>query len=45
MQFLIENWAIIVVLLILVIASVSMAYNFAKMPTARQIKAFKEWLK
>ena len=45
MKFLIENRAIIVVLFIIVIASVSMAYNFVKMPTATQIKALKEWLK
>ena len=44
MEYLIENWPIIVAALALIVVAVSSVVNFAKKPTEEQIKALKEWL-
>lgn len=45
MQFIVDNWYLIVAGIVLVVAAISLAVWFFKLPTATQIKNIKEWLK
>lgn len=45
MNYIIENWYLFVALAAVVTAFITLAVTYFKMPTAKQIEAFKEWLK
>lgn len=44
MDFIVENWYVIVALLAVVAVAVVLAVRFFKMPTANQLATVKEWL-
>lgn len=44
MDFIVENWYVIVALLAVVAVAVVLAVRFFKMPTAKQLATVKEWL-
>lgn len=44
MDFFVENWYVIVALLVVVAVAVVLAVRFFKMPTAKQLATVKEWL-
>ncbi len=44
MEFIVENWALIVALIAAVVAAVLYVVKFKNMPTAAQIEKVKEWL-
>ena len=44
MNYIIDNWYIIVALTAVLVAGVSISIKFFKKPTDEQIKALKEWL-
>lgn len=45
MNFIIDNWYIIVALIVLIVAVVIACIKFFEMPTKQQIATVKEWLK
>ena len=44
MEFIIDNWYIILALVVLLIVLVLLVYRFFKMPTAEQLASVREWL-
>lgn len=44
MDFIVENWYVIIALLAVVAVAVVLAVKFFKMPTAKQLATVKEWL-
>ncbi|KXL53514.1 hypothetical protein CLNEO_07400 [Anaerotignum neopropionicum] len=44
MMWLIENWFILVVGIAAIVIGVSVAYDFSKLPTQKQVEMIKEWL-
>lgn len=45
MEFLIDNWAIILALVVMIISVIAGIVTFFKLPTDKQIANLKEWLK
>lgn len=44
MEWIIDNWVLIVVAVAVVAAAIFAVYNFFKQPTSKQIQKVKEWL-
>ena len=44
MEYLVNNWPIIVAALAMVVVAVASIFNFSQKPSDEQIKALKEWL-
>lgn len=44
MEWIIDNWVLIIVAVAVVAAAIFAVYSFFKMPTSKQIQKVKEWL-
>lgn len=44
MRFIVENWALVIAFISILIVAIVFVVNFFKQPTSEQIKAVKEWL-